>query len=390
MRKVVKICVLSAVIFALVLSPFGSAYAYNGEATTINETEITDDVIYELLVRSIINQYFLQREEFLLGNSDSISSAVPAIASDESSHMRILEGLNIIYLSSAITINSLTCWDYTADVMVTEIASYRIDNQLVDETVVHNLCVYMPTAEEIIVASDAYFEVLSNFCSCAYVRPSDNSVDIATLVPGSRYCIVEVAKGEEGVAETGDNVTKYGQWFGSYDEWCATFISWCAYQSNVSTSVIPRTDGVGAMRVFFQDRNAYYSSYSQGGNTRPNIGDIFFQYGSASSPGHVGIVVGIDGNTIYVVDGNCGKKVSYHTISLTSSDLVAFGKPAYAFGTHTAGTAWSKDSTHHWKHCIHCDATINKAVHSFVLEQIGGPYRCSACSYTTYNIPIVS
>ncbi len=50
--------------------------------------------------------------------------------------------------------------------------------------------------------------------------------------------IVDIALGEVGYAETGNNLTKYGQWMcmNGY-AWCHMFVSWCAAQAGEASAV---------------------------------------------------------------------------------------------------------------------------------------------------------
>lgn len=390
MKKITKICMILLTVFALICSQFSDAYVYEVWGANIPENEIITEETNELLACSIISQYFLQREALLCGNSEAISSAVPAISSDESSHRSSLAGLGISYVESEIVITSVQCWDDTITAQVTEFAVFCFEDQCVQETIFHSLIMYMTGSETMIVASDAYHESFSDFYSCSFVHLPDNSASTAAAPTGSKLCIVEVAEGEIGYTEGDYDTTKYGTWYGGNAAWCAMFVSWCANQANVSTSVIKKTASSGDLRSFFLAKGAYYLSSGQGGNTTPMVGDIFFEGESASAPNHVGIVVGVDSNNIYVIDGNCENKVSSHAISRTAGNLVAFGRPAYATTGHSGGAVWSTSSTHHWKNCTNCDAVTNKTKHTFVLVQTGGPYRCSVCSYTTYSIPATS
>lgn len=46
--------------------------------------------------------------------------------------------------------------------------------------------------------------------------------------------IVDVAIGELGYKEQGNNRTKYGAWYGMNGAaWCHMFVSWCAYKAGV-------------------------------------------------------------------------------------------------------------------------------------------------------------
>lgn len=250
--------------------------------------------------------------------------------------------------------------------------------------VVHDLFVCHDDNGILVVASDGYAEEFCEFKSRAYVEPYDG--DIAELMHayGGTSCITYIANGEVGYVESGTNVTKYGSWYGSQDEWYAIFVSWCADQCNIPTSVIPCTASANTMRTHFEQLNRFYKSTAYGGTVRPAVGDIFVEGSSASSAKHVGIVVAVSGNTMYVVDGNCMNQVRYHDISLDDPGLVGFMRPSYMPG-HTIDS-WTYNGSHHWEECGHCGYTQKRAAHTLTL--IGGRYICSVCSYnsgTTIN-----
>ena len=114
-----------------------------------------------------------------------------------------------------------------------------------------------------------------------------------------------------GTAGGSGNVTEYGRWYGRQGYWCNVFVSWCAYVAGVPADVFPKLSGVG---------NAYYStmpsvgaecfSFSSAKQLEP--GDLIFSCTCSGSYGcidHVGLVTGVDDNTIYTVEGNMSDSV---------------------------------------------------------------------------------
>lgn len=134
-----------------------------------------------------------------------------------------------------------------------------------------------------------------------------------------------LAKGQDG------GYTKYGAWFGApTTAWCAFFVAWCANQAGVSTSVIPRIGNCAAMVNWFSKRGRYFS---KSGFT-PKAGDlIFFNWNGGSTAKHIGIVTGVKGNEVYVVEGNTGSSVGYRAEAKTrkknASYILGYARPAY-------------------------------------------------------------
>ncbi len=132
--------------------------------------------------------------------------------------------------------------------------------------------------------------------------------------------IVNVARSQVGYHEgslsgyssSSNNVTEYGRWYGNNGTyWCNVFVSWCAYVAGVPSNVFPKLSGVS---------NAYYSTLASVGAERFKFsanrslepGDLIFCCTCSGSYGcidHVGLVVGVDENTIYTVEGNMSDKV---------------------------------------------------------------------------------
>lgn len=80
--------------------------------------------------------------------------------------------------------------------------------------------------------------------------------------------------------------------------------------------------------TFYSQLGSYYKSPSQGGTVAPQARDLYFT-GSYSAPSHVGIIVAVDSNYIYTIDGNWSDRVSRRTIPRNSTEFVAFARPNY-------------------------------------------------------------
>ncbi len=143
-----------------------------------------------------------------------------------------------------------------------------------------------------------------------------------------------LAKGQDG------GYTKYGAWFGApTTAWCAFFVAWCANQAGVSTSVIPRIGNCAAMVNWFSKRGRYFP---KSGFT-PKAGDlIFFNWKGGSTAKHIGIVTGVKGNEVYVIEGNTGSSYGYRAEAKTrkknASYILGYARPAYNDGSTYVGS----------------------------------------------------
>lgn len=158
--------------------------------------------------------------------------------------------------------------------------------------------------------------------------------------------IVDVAIGEIGYKETGNNQTKYGAWYGMNGAaWCHMFVSWCANQAGVSSSVVPKASYCPTGMAWFKQRGLfkYKGSYT------PKRGDIIY---FCTNYSHVGIVEKCSGGTVYTVEGNSANQVRRRSYPLTYKTITGYGVPKYdnlntdssSGGSSTTSTGTSKSS----------------------------------------------
>lgn len=132
--------------------------------------------------------------------------------------------------------------------------------------------------------------------------------------------IIDVAAGEIGYRETGENLTKYGAWFGMNGApWCHMFVSWCAEQSG-NAAVIPRTGYCPAGISWFQQRGQYKLK----GSYTPKRGDVIYFGGE-----HVGLVESSSGGTVYTIEGNSSNAVCRRSYPLSYARITGYGVPTY-------------------------------------------------------------
>ena len=159
------------------------------------------------------------------------------------------------------------------------------------------------------------------------------------------YDIAQVALTQVGYTETGSNHTKYNYWYYGSDTsagWCAIFISWCANQADIPTSIIKKNAGASGYSTSNMSSNPYGTKYAYAfGSKQIKMGDIIFvNHDGVSSSDHVGLVVAVDDDYIYTVEGNSGddsnlvriKKYDASTgikNGTTKSYIIFFARPAY-------------------------------------------------------------
>ena len=344
------------------------------------ETEVEIRGLSEFNVRMIVNRYFAQRKAYLQGPAETIDVVAPAMVTDEAAHKEAIAEANAVLVDSTVVINEVAFWNGITPVTATETVSFRINEQIIQETVLHEIIVLFDSDGCLYVTSDGYSDSL--FSSAAYVPPEIQAA--AELnAGGSSSCILTVAYSQVGITENADGSSKYGIWYGEvyneswpiWDPWCAMFVAWCANRANVSTTVIPCYASAPNMQEFFDGRYRFYgpnsSSYS------PRAGDLFFYRTSytdddgnlvVSEYGHVGFVYSVSGNYIYIVDGNTGDpdRVRYHSMSIYDTILTGFARPNYASTSHSYGGNLQYDEAGHWNCCQNCGARSTKTAHTYI------------------------
>lgn len=144
--------------------------------------------------------------------------------------------------------------------------------------------------------------------------------------------VVKKALAEVGVTEfpPNSNNVKYNTLFyghqvsGSSYPWCATFIWWLLSTSGVPC---PKTASCITLADYFKKEGRWA--------TTPQVGDlVFFHFNTNSRwTNHVGIVVGVKGNTIETVEGNTSVNSDDNGGSVMkrtrSKNIVGYARPQY-------------------------------------------------------------
>ena len=150
-----------------------------------------------------------------------------------------------------------------------------------------------------------------------------------TFPQGTAAHAVEIAKGEIGTVEQGENLTKYGEFTKANGlPWCGSFCNWVLAQAGVKIHSVVST-AIGAHK--FKEISRWHQE--------PEIGDLAFMdfpHDGVDRISHVGIVVGIDGKSIVTIEGNTsgngdqrnGGMVMAKTRTI-GKEIVGFGRPKY-------------------------------------------------------------
>jgi hypothetical protein len=131
--------------------------------------------------------------------------------------------------------------------------------------------------------------------------------------------ICNVAKTQVGYRESGDNYTEYGRWYGRQSYWCNVFVSWCAYVAGVPTSVFPKLPS--ASGSYYSTLPAVGADCFKFGSKPVQAGDVLFSCTCSGGFGcidHVGLIVDVDDQYIYTVEGNMSDTVKALTYPVST------------------------------------------------------------------------
>jgi hypothetical protein len=155
------------------------------------------------------------------------------------------------------------------------------------------------------------------------------------------------AMNENGYAESGNNITKFGKWSGCDGQpWCAAFAAWAIAQAfdgskDKAVEALYNCSNVNytpTLTDTFKANNAWYQE--------PEVGDEVM-YGDPG-PYHVGLVTAVndEAGTYESVEGNTNDKVT-HKIhnSFMDGNVIGYGRPDYSGATATVAYTGSNSNS---------------------------------------------
>ena len=166
-------------------------------------------------------------------------------------------------------------------------------------------------------------------------------------IPEAKHLVISLAQHEVGYHEGENNWNKYAQeidqlgitWGKKQNMmWCGIFVMWCFYHCfGVAKSLQLQCSGnpsnipvCSEAAKYFKSANIFFST--------PELGDVAF-FNVNGAIGHTGIVIRVDGSTVYTVEGNCGDAVSACKYMVTSPYIAGFGRPKWELVTDETITA---------------------------------------------------
>lgn len=117
--------------------------------------------------------------------------------------------------------------------------------------------------------------------------------------------VVAQALAQMGFTEGDDEYTPFGVRYGYPNGyWCDMFVSWCADEAGVPEEAFPRSVNCARHCRAFTAMGRYYESAARGGTYLPQQGDLVLFYNDSGRIHHVGLVLYVEGETLFTVEGN--------------------------------------------------------------------------------------
>ena len=148
-----------------------------------------------------------------------------------------------------------------------------------------------------------------------------------TYPNGTLHRVIEIALGEVGTVEEGDNLTKYGKAFKADGlPWCGSFCNWVYREAGVK---IPPVISTAAGAHSFKDLGKWHET--------PQVGDLAFMdfpHDGVDRISHVGIVIGVAKDSITTIEGNTSGTGDQRNGGMVMTKVRALGKgsPVVGFG----------------------------------------------------------
>lgn len=147
-------------------------------------------------------------------------------------------------------------------------------------------------------------------------------------VEGTRERIVLIGNCYLGYREGRNNDNIFGDWYGIPNQpWCAMFVSYCMNKAGVLPNVVKK----------FASCSIGWNWFKSKGQTRnrgyiPQKGDIiFFDWNPEKGDGidHVGIVNNVNGEYIYILEGNHDDQVNIYKYHINDARIYGYAVPDY-------------------------------------------------------------
>lgn len=152
-----------------------------------------------------------------------------------------------------------------------------------------------------------------------------------TLTASKR--LVEIAKTQLGYSESVRNFkvdsdgvrhgyTRYGDWYGNpHGEWSAMFVSFCLRQAGMPS--VPISAGAETMRIGWEKAEIYRGASEY----LPFEGDIaFLDKNGNGSADAAAVVVGVEGNTLLLIEGDVDGKVAATMMDTSDKAILGYGE----------------------------------------------------------------
>lgn len=235
-----------------------------------------------------------------------------------------------------VNYNATECW---ANANTQTIAAYKTAREAEEEVEKEKREAEKQKAEDerkvVEATREAAREENAEKAAEAAKNASANSSGTATELAAK---LIQVAQ-EQYNLHPGDSPNKYTRGYGpiggygsnGYDyPWCAAFVWWCSNEAGVYPNKVSlKSASVDGYINHFKKTSGltYQISAGYGGNYVPKMGDyIFFSNSHSQSDGsHIGLVKGVSGDKVSIIDGNCSNTICSRDKYLTDKYIIGYG-----------------------------------------------------------------
>lgn len=171
---------------------------------------------------------------------------------------------------------------------------------------------------EVELTGDNRYDVLAVALSQLGYHEGDSDADMHGYSNGDKN-FVEYNRYRRPLDNNEGNGASYGY------AWCASFVVWCNRHAGVEATASGSEIGCDSM-ISWYTRNKRYHPKDEGYIPLP--GDAIM-FGEDSDSDHVGLVLGVEGDTVYTIEGNAGGVVGIHSYDYDDDSILGFCVPKY-------------------------------------------------------------
>ena len=182
----------------------------------------------------------------------------------------------------------------------------------------------------------------SVYCRTAEFVGAQEAPSFGTNDGSSRANFIDILRKEyrsRGEIKNGNYAGLYysewycgGEYWPGWNErtpWCACFVSWALVEAGYSDHPTGHEKWYANVDEFMEYFTATPSNATSTwipGGGEPQAGDlIFFDWNKGTNPQHMGVVLKVDNNMVYTIEGNSAGRVTVRSYSISDPRIIGYG-----------------------------------------------------------------